>query len=283
MVKKFFQIIGIGSLACFSFIFTEKTAVTLRDNDSLMKVIKEQSEIYKIESENAKVEDNTIIPGLNGRNVNNNKSYDKMKRFGEFNENLLIYDLVMPQISLKNHYNKYIIGGNPRKNMVSLIFKVGNSSDIDKLLSIVDVNVPLNFFIEGNWLENNETALKKLTDRNYNIGNLSYDGNYLNSGYVWINTIINKYSRQEHNYCYLEEENEEYLKICSLQKNYTIMPSLVVKDNPLIEIKNSLKAGDIITLSINNSTIKELPLIINYINSKGYKITSLDEHLSENM
>lgn len=283
MVKKFFQIIGIVSLACFSFIFTEKTAVTLRDNDSLMKVIKEQSDTYKIESENAKVDDNTIVPGLNGRNVNNNKSYDNMKRLGEFNENMLIYDLILPEISIKNIYNKYIIGGNPRKNMVSLILKVDNNSDVDTVLSTVDVNTPLNFFIDGNWLENNETSLKKIADRNYNIGNLSYNGDYSNSGYVWINTIIGKYSRQEKNYCYLEEKNEESLKICALQKSYTIIPSIVAKTNPLIEIKNNLKAGSIIALNLNNETLKELPLIVNYINSKGYNITSLDEHLSEDM
>ncbi|MBE6151980.1 MAG: hypothetical protein E7165_01540 [Firmicutes bacterium] len=280
-MKKFFQIIGITTLACFSFIFTEKTAITLRDNDDLMKVIKEQSISYKIESENALVEDDTIIPGLNGKNVNNNKSYDNMKRFGQFNENMLIYDLLFPEISLKNTYNKYIIGGNPRKNMVTLIFKVTENSDINTILSTVDVNIPLNFFVDGNWLESNEESLKKLTDFNFVIGNLGYHGDYTKSGYVWINTIINRYSKQENNYCYVESKNEDYLKICALQKSYTIMPSIITKDNPLIEIKNNIKSGDIISLEINNQTLKQLPLIISYINSKGFKITSLDEFLSE--
>lgn len=282
-MKKFFQVIGISALACFSFIFTEKTAVTLRDNDILMKVIKEESNAYKVESENAIINGNTIIPGLNGKSVNNNKSYDNMKRLGKFNEGMLIYDLVLPDVSIKNNYSKYIIGGNKRKNMVSIIFKVNKNDNINSILSIVDMNIPLNFFIDGNWLENNESDLKKLTNMNYNIGNLSYNGDYTQSGYVWINTIINKYSRQENNYCYLEEENEGYLKICSLQKSYTIIPSIVTKDNPLIEVKNNLKSGDIITLEINNKTLKELSLIINYINNKGYKIVSLDELISEDM
>lgn len=282
-MKKFFQAIGVGALACFSFIFTEKTAVTLRNNDNLMKVIKEQSETYKVESENAKVNNNTIIPGLNGKSVNNNKSYDNMKRLGEFNENLLIYDLVLPEISINNNYNKYIIGGNPRKKMVSLILKVDASSDVESILRTVDVNVPLNFFIDGSWLETNQATLRKLTDNNYVIGNLSYGGDYSDSSYVWINTIINKYSKQTNGYCYLEEENDKFLKTCALQKNYTLIPSIVIKNNPLIEIKNSLKSGDIISLTINHATLKEISLIINYINSKGYKIVSLDELLSEDM
>ena len=280
-MKKFFQIIGITTLACFSFIFTEKTSITLRDNDDLMKVIKEQSTIYKIESENALVENDTIVPGLNGKNVNHNKSYDNMKRFGEFNQNMLIYDLVFPEISIKNTYNKYIVGGNPRKNMVTLVFKVNKNSDIDSVLSTVDVNIPLNFFIDGSWLETNKESLKKLINFNYNIGNLGYDGDYSKSGYVWINTIINRYSKQENNYCYVEKKNDDYLDICALQKSYTIIPSIITKDNPLIEIKNNLKSGDIIALEINNKTVEQLPLIINYINSKGYQISSLDEFLSE--
>lgn len=282
-MKKFFQTIGIISLACFSFIFTEKTAITLRDNDELMKVIKEHSDTYKVESENAKVENDTIVPGLNGKSINNNKSYDNMKRLGQFNENLLIYDLVLPEISMKDNYNKYIIRGNSRKNMVSLIFKVESNSDIDSLLNTIDSNVPLNIFIDGNWLEKNETSLKKIVDLNYIIGNLSYNEDYSNSGYVWINTIIKKYSKQENSYCYMEEKNANYLNICSLQKSYSILPSLVTTNNPLIEIKNNLKSGEIISLKINNQTLKELPSIINYINSKGYKIVGLDELLSEDM
>ena len=283
MVKKFFQTIGIVSLACFSFIFTEKTAVTLRDSDSLMKVIKEKSDVYKVESENAKIEDDTIVPGLNGKNINNNKSYDNMKRLNEFNEKLLIYDLILPDISIKNTYNKYIISGNPRKNMVSLIFKVDVNSDVNDLLNTVDYNIPLNIFIDGNWLEKNQTLLKKIANLNYIIGNLSYNGDYTNSGYVWINTIINKYSKQEYNYCYVEEKNEDFLDICSLQKSYTILPSLIIDNNPLIEVKNGLNSGEIISLKINEQTLKELPLIINYINSKGYRIVGLDELLSEDM
>ena len=127
----------------------------------------------------------------------------------------------------------------------------------------------------------NEESLKKLTDFNFVIGNLGYHGDYTKSGYVWINTIINRYSKQENNYCYVESKNEDYLKICALQKSYTIMPSIITKDNPLIEIKNNIKSGDIISLEINNQTLKQLPLIISYINSKGFKITSLDEFLSE--
>lgn len=275
--------IGITALACFSFIFTEKTAITLRDNDKLMQVIKEESETYKVESENAVLNNNTIVPGINGKSVNNNKSYDNMKRFGKFNEKMLIYDVILPEISIKNIYNKYIVGGNPKKNMVSLLLKIDATDDVNEVINILEPNTPINFFIDGKWLESNEQNLKRLTDLNYNIGNLSNNGNYLDSNFVWMKTIINKYSKQENSYCYLEGENDEALNICSIQKSYTLIPSIIIKNNPLIEVKTALKAGDIISLDLNSKTLRELPLIIKYINSKGYIMASLDDLLSEDM
>ena len=277
-MKKYFQIVGIIALACFSFIFTEKTALMVRNSDTLMQTIKENESLYKIESVNASISGDTIVPGIGGKRVNDNKSYSNMKRLGEFNSNLLVYDYFLPEITLTKTYDKYVIGGNPRKNMVSIIIKVSDKDNINELIKVIG-DTKVNLFIDGSWLEKNESTLQNL--RNYNIGNLSYNGDYSKSGFIWMNTIINKYSNQKNKYCYQEEKNDDYLKICTLQKNYTILPSVVIKDNPLIEIKNNIKAGIIIALSINEKTIKELPLIINHINSKGYTIVNLDELLSE--
>lgn len=277
-MKKYFQIVGIIALACFSFIFTEKTALMVRNSDTLMQTIKENESLYKIESVNASISGDTIVPGIGGKRVNDNKSYSNMKRLGEFNSNLLVYDYFLPEITLTKTYDKYVIGGNPRKNMVSIIIKVSDKDNINELIKVIG-DTKVNLFIDGSWLEKNESNLQNL--RNYNIGNLSYNGDYSKSGFIWMNTIINKYSNQKNKYCYQEEKNDDYLKICTLQKNYTILPSIVIKDNPLIEIKNNIKAGSIISLSINEKTIKELPLIINHINSKGYTIVNLDELLSE--
>lgn len=282
-MKKYFQMIGIMTLACFSFIFTEKTALMVRDSDSLMKTIKEQSNIYEVKSVNASVSDDTIVPGISGKKVNDNLSYKNMKRLGTFNENLLIYDLILPDVSITKTYDKYIVKGNSKKNMVSIIFKVKEntkSSDVEKIISNGD---SYNLFLDGKWIEKNEEVLKKLNGDNYNLGNMSYNGNYLDSGYIWINSVINRYSKQKNCYCYLEEKNESYLNVCAKNNSYTILPSLIVKENPLIEIKETISSGAIISIDINDKSIKELPLIKSYINSKGYSIVSLDKLLDENI
>ena len=46
-------------------------------------------------------------------------------------------------------------------------------------------------------------------------------------------------------------------------------------------IKEKITNGSIISFDMNNSLEQELPVIINYINSKGYSIVSLPKLLSE--
>ena len=117
-MKRFFQAIGIISLLCFSFIYTEKTVTVVKEFDDIMVQIKEQNDSYKVEAIDATVTSNTIIPGLSGSEIDIDKSYSKMKRYGKYNDKLLEYKNVKPNISLQNNINKYVIKGNKNKNMI---------------------------------------------------------------------------------------------------------------------------------------------------------------------
>ena len=52
------------------------------------------------------------------KEVDVNKSYEKMKRLGEYNNNLLVFINDLPDISLKDNYDKYIISGNKDKTSI---------------------------------------------------------------------------------------------------------------------------------------------------------------------
>lgn len=95
-----------------------------------------------------------------------------------------------------------------------------------------------------------------------------------------LDTIIKKIGKQKEGYCYAEIENESNLQICSLNKNYTIKP-IFINENYTKNLKENLKPGAIISFEINDNLKKELPIIINYILSKGYKIDNLNNLLSE--
>ena len=62
--------------------------------------------------------------------------------------------------------------------------------------------------------------------------------------------------------------------------NYLILSNNLSK-NPYTLTKNNIKNGSIISYEVNDRLIEELPIIINYIKTKGYKIVNLDSLIKE--
>lgn len=281
-MKKIFEGIGILSLACISFLYTEKTVNVVKQYDEIMIAIKNENENYKVESKDALINNDTIIPGIKGKEVNISSSYNKMKRYGKFNSNLLVYREVTPTITIEENYDKYIVSGNADKNMISFIFLVEENDSIDTILHILDgKEIKGNFFVDGKWLEKNNDTLVTLIEQGHNVGNLSYNRDYSDSSYAWMDTFIKKVAKQKVGYCYNEVADLTALKLCALSKNYTIRPNIIIKNYPLKEIKEQVSAGSIIAMPINKNVERELPAIINYIMNKGYRIDNLQNHLSE--
>lgn len=279
-MRKFFEYLGLLTLVCFSFFYTEKTASVVKELDDIMIKIKEVAPNYSKGVDEAIIEDNTIIPGISGREVNINMSYQKMRRIGNFNENYLEYNLVKPKDLLKNNLNKYVINGNGNKKEVSLVFLVQEKDKLDSLLKILDIhNIKGNFFIDGSWFEENNDKVIELINNDHNVGNLSYNLDYQNSSFIWMDTIIKRIGKQKVSFCY-KTDNEKDLENCVLQKNYTIAP-IEINSYPLINVKKELRNGSIISFKINDSLIRELDIIIKYINSKDLKVVNLEKLLNE--
>ena len=279
-MKKTFQIIGLISLTCFSFFITEKTATVVNDLDEIMIEIKDKMNNYKSEEIDAKIENNTIIPGISSKKVNINKSYKNMKNNGYFSEKLFIYDYTKPKISIEDNKDKYIIKGNPNKRMVSLVFTLSGEENINDILNIINnYGIKVTFFVDYVWYENNNSLIKELTNSGHIISPLMDD--YTNSDFEWMDMVIKKVNKQKLVFCYNIIDNQENLNICSLKGNYTIRPTIISDKTPLVDIKNKLESGSILLLTNNTVLKKELSSIIIYIKSKGYSITSLEEHILE--
>ena len=84
-----------------------------------MKDIKKTEDKYKIDSIDALIVDNNIIPGKIGKSIDYKKSYSKMKQYGAYNEALTVLKDVKPVISIDNNYDKYIISGNKEKRSIA--------------------------------------------------------------------------------------------------------------------------------------------------------------------
>lgn len=120
-MNKYIKVCGIILLMIFSFYYTEKVAIYVQNNTPLKKAIISYKENNNIEFVNAQINGDYIIPGINGLEVNIDKSYNKMKSYNVFSENYLVYDQIKPEISISNFKNKVINQGNTLKNAVSII------------------------------------------------------------------------------------------------------------------------------------------------------------------
>ena len=69
--------------------------------------------------------------------------------------------------------------------------------------------------------------------------------------------------------------------MCKKLKLHTIKPTIFLEKDIYKEIKSNITNSAIISLEVNGYIERELSLTIDYINSKGYKFTSLDDLITE--
>lgn len=277
-MKKLFEIIGLLSLASFSFFITERTTTVFENLDNIMLQIKENSYKYNVESVDAIILNDTIIPGIYGRVVDVKKSYKKMKKHGAYNDNYFVYKHIKPNISLSNNLDKCIVSGNKNNRNVSLIFKVNDS--ISRIVDILNNNnIKGNFFIDNNYFDENNEEIIYLINNGHTIGNLGNNLDYSTSSFGWMDTIIKSLTNQKQGYCYYTN-NKDNEKFCINYKNYIIKP-IEINNNFLYEVKNKLSNGVMLSFDINSKIIKELDSIIKFIKSKGYNIVTIDNLLKE--
>ncbi len=281
-MKTFFNVIAISGLFVTSFFCTNQIAIVVKDMDNLMIEIKESSNDYNVSSIDGIIIDNTIVPGINGLEVDYNKSYTKMKPYGIFDANLLEYKESYVNNRLKDNLDKFIIGGNSNKRNIALVFLVDNIDNINKVLSILkDSNVEATFFLDGNYLENNLDILETLNNNNHTVGNFSYNYDYTNPSYVWIDTIVKRLTNQTNSYCIAKNKEQEIIDVCKLYNSYTITPTIYTEKTPLYTIRKSIKSGSIIVMPISDTIENELEIIVSSINSMGYNLVNLENLLDE--
>ncbi len=276
-LKKTLEMIGLTVLICFSFILTEKTSTIMKDNDEIMTSLKENRETFEYASIDAKILNDEIIPGISGKVVDIEESYQAMKKVGSYKTNLMVYKTILPEVSLTDNYDKYVVSGNRSKKQITLIFKIDNNQKIDDIVALLNKNkMQANFFVSSDWASSNINKIKDMSGSGYNFGKLKYDDNNdLFKSIIKINT------KQINHYCYSEEKNTKLLESCSKNKEYTILPSIVINDNLLATLMKNIQSGSIISISINKNTSKELATTLDYIKSKGYRVVNLDNLLTE--
>lgn len=281
--KKVIQVISVTLLMLFSFFYTNKSIELIRENDPIMKQIKETNMKYKVEPVNATIIGNKIIPGKSGKEIDYQKTYAKMKKYGTYNETLTVLKEIEPAVSVDDYYDKYIVQGNNERKNVSLVFKTDTISNLLSILNILNQkNIPATFFVDGLLLENNTSLFETMTQNNHELEILSYDNKYDEIYFDSALNYLSSITKREGKYCYAEYDQKEVIELCSKLKLHTIIPTVKTTTMPYKEIKDKLYNSAIISLPLSTITEEQLPAIIDYIKQKGYTFLSLEALLSEN-
>ncbi len=263
-----------------SMYYTNICMEVLKEKDPIMQEIKSNMSKYEESANDATIIGNVIVPGHIGRRVNKNKSYSKMKKYGNYNETLTVMEEVKPELSVSNTFDKYIEKGNSNNKNVSFVFIY--DENIDKVIKILNFkHIPSTIFLDGIYLENDSlNGLKYNGNINYEL--LSYNGEYDENLFKTSLSYLESVTKRSPKYCYSEVENSDVLNLCSKLKMHTIKPYIRIDDNLLKEVKSSLSNSIIISIKSSSSNISQLSSVIDYVISKGYDIVSLDNLISEN-
>lgn len=281
-MKNILKLVGLFVLMGFSFFYTDKVVEVIREEDNIMIEIQNVKDLYKIDAMNANISGKTIIPGVEGRVVNVDKSYKEMKSIGKFNKNSLVYDEIKPNVSINNNKDKFIIKGNSLKQMVSLIFVVNDNKYLDKINKVsIDKDVVINYFVDYDFLIDNTTLIKKQENSEfYSYGN---HGEYMPDNLLFSNNLISRIRDKEALYCLSSDMDYDVIELCSGNDLYTILPTIIGGNNAYNTITKSLESGSIILIDSNFDNINNLGVIIDYIKGKGLKVGGLSELINEEL
>ena len=239
-----------------SFYFTDKIMIYLENQNPIMKEILQVENKYKELPVNAIIKDNTIIPGINGKEINKRKSLLKMDDFGSFNEMFIIYDDIKPEISLLDNIDKVIIKGNSSKRSVSFVVeesKITEYFDKNNIIYTLICNLKSDLTKKREYLLGEETK--------ENISDL--------------NSLLNK-NKVNSKICLVNYSNIEY---CKEKKYYLTAPSIDTGIN-ITQLLSNINSGSIILVR-KSTNIDNLKLIIQEIKKQDLNIIPLSDLISE--
>ena len=152
-----------------------------------------------------------------------------------------------------------------------------SDSNIDNIINILNKNdIKATFFVDMDYFDSNNEIISYLIKNNHTIGFFNSSKGNIN----YMSAVVSKINKQKYLFCFNDLKNSEFLKICSLNNNYSISSNVIDKDY-YINVKKNLTNGSILTFKVSSKLDNELGLIINYIKQKGFKIINMPELINE--
>ena len=281
-MKKIIEILFACLLVFASFFYTDKAISMMEDKDPVMIKIKKEKKSLEEESINAKVNGEYLVPGYSGLVVDLDKSFNKMKKYGGYNESLIVFKEGTPTISVDEYYDKYIVSGNGFTNYISLVFEITDKELLPKIKDILKENdVRATFFVDGVLLKEDNILVTSLLQDFHEIELLNYKGSYDRLIFEEALDTLQVIANRRGKYCLAKYDQKEILELCSKEKMHTIIPTIQISSNPYLSLKGKLREGSIISITPTKENISELDVVIKYIKQRGYTLDTLEQLLSE--
>ncbi len=281
-MKKIIEILFACLLVFASFFYTDKAVSMMEDKDLVMIKIKKEKKSLEEESINAKVNGEYLVPGYSGLVVDLDKSFNKMKKYGRYNESLIVFKESTPTISVDEYYDKYIVSGNGFTNYISLVFEITDKELLPKIKDILKENdVRATFFVDGLLLKEDNILITSLLQDFHEIELLNYKGSYDRLIFEEALDTLQVIANRRGKYCLAKYDQKEILELCSKEKMHTIIPTIQISSNPYLSLKGKLREGSIISITPTKENISELDVVIKYIKQRGYTLDTLEQLLSE--
>ncbi|WP_010093353.1 polysaccharide deacetylase family protein [Ornithinibacillus scapharcae] len=273
----------------------------VQSNDTLYQEIQSKSEHYFEEPSDAYIDRVwKKTPGRNGRKVDVEASYQRMKKAGSFKEELLVYEQIPPKVSLDDLEPSPIYRGHPKKDMIAFLINVSWGTEyIPEILDILKKhNVKATFFIEGKWAKENVDYVKMIQEEGHTIGNHAYNHpdmarlgrSEITKQMEETNKVIHAITGQTPKWFAPPSGSfsHEVVKVADELHMNTILwtvdtidwkkPSVNVMMN---RVMGKIHPGATVLMHPTQSVVNGLPSLITEIKSKGYKIGTIDKLLSE--
>ncbi len=246
--------LGIIALLCFSFYYTNQFALLMKSKDPIYQTILMQED-KNINSVSAVINGDYIIPGLEGKTINVEKSFQNMKNIGAFNENYLVFQSLEPEISAKQNKDKIIKNGNPLKMGVAII--LSENSLLQTYMEKMNIDY---------------TVLTTLKNVQEEIHGEKINNDFNN--YNTVDKLLSKMSINK-NICLVNGSHKDFCQ----SKNKIMVEALEINNSNIANFYGKVKGGDIIL--VNNLDEKYLKLLIENIVYKGFSLMTVSNLISE--
>lgn len=281
-MNRIIKILFACLLVLASFFYTDKVVSFMEDKDPIMIKLKKEKNKLEESPINAKVDVSYLIPGYSGVVVDLNKSFSKMKKYGSYNEALVVFKESVPTISIDEYYDKYIVSGNGFTNYISLVFEINNKELLPKIKEVLkDNDVRATFFVDGVLLKEDSILITSLLEDFHEIELLNNKNNYDKLIFEEELDALQVIANRRGKYCLAKYDQKEILELCSKEKMHTIIPTMQISSKPYLSVKGKIREGAIISISVTKENISELDVLIKYIKQRGYTLDTLEQLLSE--